>query len=102
MGFLARLSARLFGTPQDRFAREVLRTVRSSGVTAWYEPEEFRIGLRRPSGSNPSGDGTGWIYLSNVYRECVGVDRGERDFRIGRLVESLVASDELPDSWAEV
>jgi hypothetical protein len=90
---------RIIGTPRDRFAREVLRAVRSApGIEAWYEPEQFRIRYRR--GKND--DASGWVYLSNVYRECEGANRAERDQRIIRLVEHVVASHELPDGWADV
>jgi hypothetical protein len=90
---------RIIGSPRDRFAREVLRAVRSApGIEAWYDREHFRISYRR----GDSADATGWVYLSNVYRECQGANRAERDLRIIRLVEHVVASPDLPDGWAEV
>jgi uncharacterized protein YtpQ (UPF0354 family) len=102
---------RIVGTPKDRFAREVLRTVRSTGVAeAWYDAERFRIGFRRRrehprnGATNGSGEGggNGWVYLDNVYRECERADRAERDYRIAQLVESIVAIPDGPESWEQV
>jgi hypothetical protein len=86
-------------TPQDRFAHEVLRTVRSTGVAeAWYDRENFQIGFRR----DKDASNVGWIYLNNVYRESEGGNRAERDLRIARLVEMTINADDQPDGWDDV
>jgi hypothetical protein len=94
------LLRRIIGTPKDRFAREVLRTVRSVGVAeAWYDAERFRIGFRRHP---DKGDANGWVYLDNVFRESARANRAERDDRIGQLVESIIAIPDGPQTWEEV
>jgi hypothetical protein len=88
----------LVGSPREKFAKEVLRTVRSAGISdAWYEAAEFRIGYRRTPDDEPA-----WIFLHNTWRECEHANRAERDERIAVLVRSVVLrSQELPQRWAE-
>jgi hypothetical protein len=71
---------------REQFAQEVLTAVRGTGVTeAWYDREQFAIAIRqRPADTEP----TGWLYLSNVFKECDGVSPDERAFRIYRLRSS--------------
>jgi hypothetical protein len=94
MGLLSRLR----GTPEDRFAAEVLDAVKATGAVskAWYAPETFAIGWRR----NPQ-DHDGWIYLSNTFRETAEMDRRERADQVRRLVSGMLATGTVGDSWEE-
>ncbi len=93
MGILDRVA----GTPEDRFAKRVLATVRSAGIAeAWYDRDTFTISYRRAPGAQP--DGT--IYLHNVYQECQAAGREEQDRRIAALVSSVVHAPAMPDAWA--
>ncbi|OLB73429.1 MAG: hypothetical protein AUI14_26200 [Actinobacteria bacterium 13_2_20CM_2_71_6] len=89
---------RFIGSPRDRFARQVLATVRGAGMAeAWYDRDQFVIGYRRAPGSSDDG----WIYLGNVFHECQGLGRAERTDRIVRLVSSVVNSPVVPESWEQ-
>ena len=90
---------RFVGSPQDRFAREVIAELRRVGVPeATYDPEEFSIRIR----TAPDDDETGEIYLHNVFQESAGSSKAERRERITRLVSALVRGPEPPQTWAEV
>src|SRR6266511_3784642 len=89
---------RIVGSRQDRFARQVLTEVRRLGTAeATYHPADFSIAFRRGPGD---GEG-GVVYLSNVFRECRGASRAERRQRILQLVSSVIAIDQVPDTWAQ-
>jgi hypothetical protein len=94
MGLLSRLR----GTPEDRFAAEVLDAVKATGAVAkaWYAPETFAIGWRRNAQDND-----GWIYLSNTFRETAEMDRRERADQVRRLVAGMIATGTVGDSWEE-
>src|SRR6266511_803478 len=64
---------------------------------ATYHPADFSIAFRRGPGD---GEG-GVVYLSNVFRECRGASRAERRQRILQLVSSVIAIDQVPDTWAQ-
>ena len=92
MGILDRLA----GSPKDRFARRVLATVRAAGVAdARYDRDTFAISVSR----TPGTELTGHIYLGNVFRDCRGASRPERDERIVALVRSVLNTGSLPESW---
>jgi hypothetical protein len=95
MGLLSRLR----GTPEDRFAAEVLDAIKATRAVAeaWYEPDQFAIGWRRQPGGQ-----TGWIYLQNTFRETSDMDRGDRGAQVRRLVAGMVAvSTDHEESWDE-
>lgn len=92
------LKDRLFGSPQDRFARRVLEVVKASGVAeAWYDAQEFAVRFRDRPDREPVV-----AYLANIFRECEGAGGQERDARIERFVRAMVDRPELPKVWAEV
>jgi hypothetical protein len=81
----------LFGSPQDRFAKRVIATLRGAGVTdARYDPDEFSVEF-----------GGAHLYLSNVFRECQGASRTERDERIARLARTFLESPKTPKTWPD-
>jgi hypothetical protein len=86
-------------SPEQRFATEVLDTVRvMRGVTgATYDAESFAIRYKLDS-----SDGDGWIYLHNTFRETLGVSRAERIERIRRLVSSLLSPGIAELAWPDV
>ena len=90
---------KLLGSPQERFARQVLTAVRDSGVAeARYLPGQFAIQLRRDSKSaTPS-----IAYLGNLFRECAGTGRAERRARIASFLAAVVYNPGAPDTWDEV
>jgi hypothetical protein len=86
---------RLRGDPRERFAKQVLAKVRDSGVSrAWYDPEQFAIGYECSPGDKP-----GWVFLNNCFAECEGADAEETRQRIDRLVDTVVNTPELPQTW---
>jgi hypothetical protein len=92
MGFLDRF----VGSPQDRFAREVVAELRRNGVPeVTYDPDEFAIHIRKAPDDGEAGD----IYLHNVFHESAGLSRSERRERIRRLIAAVVRSPEPPQTW---
>jgi hypothetical protein len=88
--------SRFAGDPKARFAKQVLAEVNRCGVEeAWVDQAEFAIGYRRSSGDEP-----GWVFLSNVYAESQGLDRGAVRHNIERLVQTVLNAPELPQTWA--
>ncbi len=94
MGILDRFA----GSSRDRFANEALRIARrTAGVaSAQYDREAFAIAVRRPGGHEPV-----WIYLSNVYAECSGAPRAQRQERIDRLIR-IMAEPHVDEAWDAV
>jgi uncharacterized protein YtpQ (UPF0354 family) len=94
MGILDRFA----GSPRDRFANEALRIARRTpGVdSARYDREAFALAVRRPGSREPI-----WIYLSNVYGECEGASRAERQERIDRLIR-IMAEPHVDEAWDTV
>ncbi|WP_117210622.1 hypothetical protein [Allorhizocola rhizosphaerae] len=89
---------RIRGSDRDRFARRVLDRVRAHGVAkAWYDAEQFTVEFQR----GPDDPG-GSVFLGNIFRECQGADRAERDERIGRLVEAVMNTPPVPQDWVGV
>jgi hypothetical protein len=90
---------KILGSPQERFARQVLTAVRDSGVAeVRYLPEQFAIQLRRDSKSAAPSI----AYLGNLFRECTGTGRGERRARIAAFLAAVVYNPGAPDTWEEV
>jgi hypothetical protein len=87
------------GSPEERFAKDVLDVVRSAhGVSeASFDPEAFAIRYRRADG----GD-SGWLYLHNTYRETAGLGRREQAERIRRLVAAVVEPVNTELDWPEI
>ena len=73
----------VFGSRQDRFARQVLTALRDAGVAnARYDPDQFAIHVRRDAADrSPS-----IAYLGNIFRECRDAGREERRERIARYL----------------
>lgn len=89
----------VFGSPQDRFARQVLTALRDAGVAdARYDRDEFAIHVRRDTAAgSPS-----IAYLGNIFRECRDAGREERRLRIARYLSAVVFPAGAPDTWDEV
>jgi hypothetical protein len=89
----------VFGSRQDRFARQVLTALRDAGVAhARYDPDQFAIHVRRDAEDrSPS-----IAYLGNIYRECRDAGREERRARIARYLTAVVFPSGAPDTWDEV
>ncbi len=88
----------IFGSRQDRFARQVLTALRDAGVAeARYDPDEFAIHVRRDA-----ADGSPSIaYLGNIFRECRDAGRDERRERIARYLSAVVFPSGAPDTWED-
>ncbi|MBX6749097.1 MAG: hypothetical protein IRY85_05400 [Micromonosporaceae bacterium] len=80
------------GSPRDRFARQVLRTVQASGLvaSARYDEADFSIEFQLIGESN-----RGRIYLENTFRETEQASIQERSMRIRRLVDTVLGSTGL-------
>jgi hypothetical protein len=93
MGLLRR------GTPQERFAKQVLDAVLASGrvAQAWYEAEAFAVRFQRDGETD-----TGWIYLHNTFHETADASRAERAERIRRLVAAVVETPRIDRGWDAV
>lgn len=88
----------VFGSRQDRFARQVLTALRDAGVAdVRYDQDQFAIHVRRDA-----ADGSPSIaYLGNIFRECRDAGRDERRERIARYLSAVVFPTGAPDSWEE-
>jgi hypothetical protein len=88
----------LGGSPRDRFARQVLRTVQTASrvAAAHYDKAAFSIEYRLVGES----DG-GRIYLENTFRETEQTSAQEQSMRIRRLVDAVVGSSASKDTWAQ-
>jgi hypothetical protein len=93
MGLLRR------GSPQDRFAKQVLDAVLATGrvAGAWYEPEAFAVRFQQTA----DGD-AGWIYLHNTFHETARASRAERAERVRRLVAAVVSESRADRDWDAV
>ncbi|GAA0743225.1 hypothetical protein Drose_10910 [Dactylosporangium roseum] len=90
---------KVFGSPRERFARQVLTAVRDAGVAeARYLPEQFAIQLRRDSKTAAPS----LAYLGNLFRECDGAGRTERRQRIAAFLAAVVFNPGAPDTWEAV
>ena len=80
------------GSPRERFARQVLRTVQASGLvaSARYDEADFSIEFQLIGESN-----RGRIYLENTFRETERASIEERSMRIRRLVDTVLGSGGL-------
>lgn len=88
----------VFGSQQDRFARQVLTALRDAGVAdARYDPEQFVIHVRRDA----ADDSPSIAYLGNIFRECRDAGRDERRERIARYLSAVVFPSGAPDSWQD-
>lgn len=86
------------GSPRDRFARQVLRTVQATGrvSSAQYDVADFSIEYRLV-GENDSGR----IYLENTFRESEQASVQEQSMRIRRLVDAVVGATAGKDTWEQ-
>lgn len=89
---VASAAVKLFGrgwSPRERFARQVLRTVRASGqvTSARYVENDFSIEYQRIGETEQ-----GRIYLENTFRETEGASIEERSMRIRRLVDAVLGA----------
>jgi hypothetical protein len=89
----------IFGSREDRFARQVLTALRDAGVAdARYDRDQFAIHVRHPTaGGSPS-----IAYLGNIFRECRDAGREERRERIARYLAAVVFPSGAPETWDEV
>ncbi|MFC5008364.1 hypothetical protein ACFPIJ_62465 [Dactylosporangium cerinum] len=88
----------IFGSREDRFARQVLTALRDAGVAdARYDRDQFAIHVRHPiAGGSPS-----IAYLGNIFRECRDAGREERRERIARYLSAVVFPSGAPETWDE-
>jgi hypothetical protein len=78
------------GSPRERFARQVLRTVQASGLvaSARYDEANFSIEFQLIGDSN-----RGRIYLENTFRETERASIQERSMRIRRLIDTVLGAN---------
>jgi len=83
----------LGGSPRERFARQVLRTLKASGrvASARYIDEDFSIEYQLIGAPSP-----GRIFLENTFRETEQASVQERALRIRRLIDAVVGSQGVP------
>jgi len=93
MGLLRR------GTPEERFAKQVLDAVLATGqvTTASYEPEAFAVRFQRVAETD-----VGWIYLHNTFHETADASRTERAERVRRLVSAVLETPRIDRGWDAV
>jgi hypothetical protein len=88
---------RILGSPQNRFAREVLAELHRVGIPeTTYEPDDFAIRYRKA----PDDGDDGQVFLHNVYRETRDCSRDERRERVRNLIANVVRRTALPQGWA--
>ncbi|MET7420752.1 hypothetical protein [Dactylosporangium sp. NPDC005555] len=101
----------VFGSRQDRFARQVLTALRDAGVAdARYDRDRFAIHVRvgghggaaTGHGRDDAGAAPSIAYLGNIFRECRDAGREERRQRIARFLSAVVFPTGAPDTWEEV
>ena len=85
------------GSARERFARQVLRTVKASGLvaSARYVEADFSIEYQLIGESS-----RGRIYLENTFRETEQAPIEERSLRIRRLVDTVLGATGL-QPWAQ-
>src|SRR5262245_59010229 len=87
---------RILGSPQNRFAREVLAELHRVGIPeATYQPDDFAIRYRKA----PDDGDDGQVFLHNVYRETRDCSRDERRERVRNLIANVVRRTALPEGW---
>jgi len=93
------LLGRFIGSPRDRFAAKAVRIARRvPGVTrARYDQGQFAVVVDRPGRRTPV-----WIYLANVWAECQGASRADRNRALQQIVRSVTGAPDVPDTWEEV
>ncbi|MGH3736515.1 MAG: hypothetical protein ACRDT6_13000 [Micromonosporaceae bacterium] len=87
--------ARRGGSPQDRFAAEILDLFRSDGRVedAWYDREQFAISVRPVDGTPV------WAKLSDLYEQWGPAEAEGRSGPLRDFVQTTLRPPELPQSW---
>lgn len=94
MTFLSRFR----GSPEARFAAEVLAAIRAKGVdSAWIDEEHFAVAFQRTAGDEPAR-----LFLHNIFDEYSREDRADRRGYVARVVETISGVTEMPDRSEEV
>src|SRR5262245_15916700 len=86
------------GSPRDRFARQVLRTVKATSrvASARYDEADFSIEYWLAGETN-----SGRIFLENTFRETEQASVQEQSQRIRRLVDAIVGSGGGKQPWEQ-